>query len=217
MTGPSPRSTVRRGAARAAYDRDSVHAILDAGFLCHLGVVVDGAPRVIPTCYGRDGDVLLLHGSTGSRSVRESAQPVDICVAVTHVDGLVLARSALHHSVNYRSVVVHGRATRVAGDTAKLHALEVITDHVVPGRWAGIRKPDAKELAATAVLALSLGEASAKVRSGPPVDDPEDADLAVWAGVVPLRTIQGAPQPDPLQAAMGLDLPDHARSWRRPG
>ncbi|WP_049564552.1 pyridoxamine 5'-phosphate oxidase family protein [Streptomyces sp. SBT349] len=193
---PTARTTPTRSRERIAYDRELVHAILDEGYLCHLGFVRDGHPVVLPTLYARDGERLWLHGSTGSPSLRadgESGLPV--CVTVTLVDGLVLARSAFHHSVNYRSVVVHGTAHRVTGEAERRRALDVLVDGVVPGRAADCRPASAKELSATAVLALDLAEVSAKVRAGGPNDDAGDLDLPHWSGVLPVATTYGAPVP----------------------
>ncbi|MFG2954155.1 pyridoxamine 5'-phosphate oxidase family protein [Streptomyces sp. NPDC048291] len=190
------RTVPTRSAERASYDRELVHAILDEGYLCHLGFVRDGAPVVLPTLYGRVGEVLYLHGSTGSRPLRMTGQAdpgLAVCVTVTHVDGLVLARSAFHHSVNYRSVVVHGIAHQVTDPEEKRRALDALVDHVVPGRAADSRPADKKELAATAVIRLDLTEVSAKTRTGGANDDPEDLDLPHWAGVLPLRKGYEAP------------------------
>ncbi|QCX75115.1 Pyridoxamine 5'-phosphate oxidase [Streptomyces sp. YIM 121038] len=211
------RTVPTRARERAAYDRASVHAILDESYVCHLGFVRDGAPVVLPTLYGRVGERLYVHGSTGSRPLRmagagqpdEQADPgLAVCLTVTHVDGLVLARSAFHHSINYRSVVVHGIARQVTDPEEKRTALDALVDHVVPGRAADSRPANAKELAATAVLRLDLDEVSAKVRAGDPSDDPEDMDLPYWAGVVPLR--KGY---DPVVASAdlkpGIEVPDY--------
>ncbi|MHC5702066.1 pyridoxamine 5'-phosphate oxidase family protein [Streptomyces sp. PKU-MA01144] len=208
---PSYRATDRtvptRARERASHDRELVHAILDETSVCHLGFVRDGAPVVLPTLYGRVGDTLYVHGSTGSRPLRMAGQAgqageagraapgLDVCLTVTHVDGLVLARSAFHHSINYRSVVVHGTAYQVTDPEEKRTALDALVDHVVPGRSADSRPANAKELAATAVLRLDLDEVSAKVRTGGPVDDPEDLALPYWTGVVPLVRGYGAPVP----------------------
>ncbi|MEV0262473.1 pyridoxamine 5'-phosphate oxidase family protein [Streptomyces sp. NPDC050617] len=187
-----------RGRDRATYDREVVHAILDEGYVCHLGFVRDGAPVVLPTLYGRIGERLYVHGSTGSRPLRAAGRADDgmpVCLTVTHVDGLVLARSGFHHSINYRSVVVHGVARPVADEKERRTALDAIVEQVVPGRAADCRPADAKELAATAVLSLDLAEVSAKVRTGGPNDDPEDLDLPYWSGVVPVAPVYGAPLP----------------------
>jgi hypothetical protein len=193
---PTERTTVRRRAERGHYDAATVHAVLDAALVCHLGIAVDGQPFVIPTLFGRDGDTVFVHGSTASRLLRTLAGGVDACLTATIVDGIVLARSAFHHSINYRSVVVLGRATEVADADAKLRALEIISEHVVPGRWRDVRAPSDKELRATTVLALPLTEASAKVRTGPPIDDDDDLALGVWAGVLPVGLVTGAPVAD---------------------
>ena len=188
---------MRRLPKRGVYDRAAIEAILDEGIVCHLGFVSDGHPVVIPTLYARAGDVLYVHGSAASRALRRLAGGFDACLTVTLLDGLVLARSAFHHSANYRSVVVFGRARPVDAQDEKLAALEAISEHVVPGRWADVRGPTARELKATTVLALPLDEASAKVRTGPPLDEDDDYELAVWAGVIPFRFVTGEPEPDP--------------------
>ena len=191
---PSPRTQVRRAPTRAHYDREEIDAILDEALVCHLGFVQDGQPYVIPTIHARVGDVLYLHGSAASRALRVAAeQPV--CVTVTLVDGLVLARSAFHHSMNYRSVVVLGQPEVVEGDELDV-AFEAIVEHVVPGRWADARPPNDKERRATTALRLPIDEASAKVRPGGVNDDPEDLDVDVWAGVLPVGLTFGAPEPD---------------------
>lgn len=202
---PTERSTIRRSAARARTERDALDAVLDAGLVCHLAMNVHGHPLVLPTGYGRDGDTLYVHGSTGAASLRDlgggGAGGVDVCVAVTMLDGVVYARSVFHHSVNYRSAIVHGRAVPVEGE-AKLPALRAITEHLAPGSWDYTRPPTAKELAKTAVLAIDLTEASVKVRSGGPLDDDEDVAAHVgWAGVLPLRRVWDTPVPS-------ADLPD---------
>jgi len=205
---PTARSTVRRGAGRARTDRAELYAVLDAGLVCHLGIVLGEAPVVLPTVYGRIGDTLYVHGSTGAATLR-AADGAPVCVTVTHVDGVVYARSVFHHSMNYRSAVVHGRARRVTDDAERLAALRAVTEHVAPGSWDHARPPTRKELVATAVLALDLAEASVKVRTGPPVDD--DADVAAggrWAGVVPIRTVVDAPQPCTLLPP-GTPTPRH--------
>ncbi len=210
---PSPRSQVRRLPERGAYDRETIHAILDAGLVCHVGFVSDGQPFVIPMNYGRDGDRLLLHGSVASRLMRGMEAGWPVCLTVTLLDGLVLARSAFHHSMNFRSVVLFGRARPVADSAAKTAALRVISEHLVPGRWDEVRPPDARELAMTAVLEVPIEEASAKIRTGPPKDDPEDLSLPVWAGVLPLETIPGVP----LQDGSGgpAEVPLHVLAWPR--
>ena len=208
------RTAVKRLPKRARYDRTTAYEILDEGFICHLGFVVDGQPFVIPTGYGRVGDTLYVHGSAASRMLRRLSEGVDVCITVTLVDGLVLARSAFHHSMNYRSVVLFGRATIVEGAGEKTVALRAFSEHVLPGRWDDVRPPSAKELRATSVLAVPLTEASAKVRTGPPLDDEEDYAMPVWAGEIPLRLTAGAPVPDPLLAP-GTEAPRYAREYRR--
>ncbi|MET9432022.1 pyridoxamine 5'-phosphate oxidase family protein [Streptomyces sp. NPDC003036] len=195
---PTDRTVPTRARERASYDRALVHSILDAAYVCHLGFVRDGRPVVLPTLYGRVGERLYVHGSTGSRPVRMAGKPdpgLPVCLTVTHVDGLVLARSAFHHSINYRSVVVHGTAHQVTDPEEKTAALDALVDHVVPGRSYDSRPANAKELAATAVLRLDLTEVSAKVRTGGPNDDAEDLPLPHWSGVVPLSTTYGTPVP----------------------
>lgn len=202
------RTRVRRLPDRASYDVEVVHAILDAGFVAHVGIATEQGPVVIPTAYGRVADQLYLHGSPASRLVRSLARGVPVCVTVTCVDGLVLARSTFHHSINYRSVVVFGTATEVTDLDQKAEALAAFVEHVVPGRTASVREATEKELRGTAVLALPLAEASAKVRTGPPVDDEADLARPVWAGVVPLAPVAGPPQPDAFVPA-GQPIPDH--------
>lgn len=207
---PTGRTVPTRAAERAAYDRELVHAVLDEGRVCHLGFVRDGAPVVLPTLYARAGERLYVHGSTGSRPLRAAGgeEGLAVCLTVTLVDGLVLARSAFHHSVNYRSVVVHGTARQVRDSRERSAALDALVDHVVPGRAADCRPADAKELAATAVLAIELSDVSAKVRSGGPNDEPEDLALPHWAGVLPVSVSRGAPMPaEDLHT--GIALPDY--------
>jgi nitroimidazol reductase NimA-like FMN-containing flavoprotein (pyridoxamine 5'-phosphate oxidase superfamily) len=211
---PSPRTTVRRLPQRARYDRETVEAILDEGLVAHLGLAVDGQPYVLPTTYGRDGSTVYVHGSAASRLLRTLGEGVPMCLSVTLLDGLVLARSAFHHSMNYRSVVLLGRGRPVEEPREKLHALEVILDHVVPGRSGEARAPNERELKATAVLAIPIDEASAKIRTGPPVDDEEDYRLRCWAGVLPLGIAAGAPVPDP-RLLEGLVPPGSLRADRR--
>ncbi|GAA0927687.1 pyridoxamine 5'-phosphate oxidase family protein [Streptomyces thermoalcalitolerans] len=208
---PTERTVPTRSAHRASYDRELVHAILDEGCVCHLGYIRDGAPVVLPTLYGRVGERLYVHGSTGSRPLRMAGQAdpgLPVCLTVTHVDGLVLARSAFHHSVNYRSVVVHGVARRVTDPEEKRAALDALVDQVVPGRSADSRPANAKELAATAVLRLDLDEVSAKVRTGGVNDEPEDLSLPHWAGVIPVRRQYGTPLAD-AALSPGIGLPDY--------
>ena len=207
---PTPRSTVRRGAHRARTDRADLHAVLDAGLVCHLGIVLGGAPVVLPTGYGRLGDVLYLHGSTGAASLRGAAGDVPVCVTVTLLDGVVHARSVFHFSMNYRSAVVHGVPRLVTDPDERLAGLRAITENIAPGAWDHARPPNRRELAATTVLALDLTEASVKVRTGPPLDDDEDVARAdgPWAGVLPLHTVPAAPEPCPLLPD-GTPVPPH--------
>jgi len=184
---PTERTQVKRLPKRGKYDHETVHKILDEGFVCHVGFSVDGQPFVIPTNYGRTGDMLYLHGSAASRMLKTLSGGVPVCVTVTHVDGLVLARSAFHHSVNYRSVVILGTARLVEDPAEKMEALRLFTEHVMKGRWDDVRQPTEQELKATIVLALPLEEVSAKVRTGGPIDDEPDYTLPVWAGVLPLQ------------------------------
>src|SRR6267143_133200 len=193
---PTERTQVKRLPKRGKYERETVLAILDAGFVCHVGFSVDGQPYVIPTNYGRSGDTVYLHGSAASRMLRTLSEGVPVSVTVTHVDGLVLARSAFHHSVNYRSVVILGTAQLVTDPAEKMEALRVFTEHVMKGRWDDVRQPTEQELKATTVLALPLEEVSAKVRTGGPIDDEEDYELPIWAGVLPLPVLAGAPIAD---------------------
>jgi hypothetical protein len=193
---PTSRTKVRRLSKRASYDKLAVHAILDEGFVCHIGFALDAQPYVIPTIYARAGDTIYVHGSAASRMLRTLTRGVPVCITVTLLDGLVLARSAFHHSLNYRSVVVIGNARLVDDRDEKMRALHLITDHVVPGRWEDVRSPSDLELKQSSVLALPLAEVSAKIRSGPPLDDAEDYALSVWAGVVPVTTRFGAPISD---------------------
>ncbi|HLY17808.1 MAG TPA: pyridoxamine 5'-phosphate oxidase family protein [Bryobacteraceae bacterium] len=193
---PTERTQVKRLPKRGVYDRGQVHAILDEGFICHVGFVADGQPYVIPTGYARSGDLLYLHGSAASRMLRALGEGAPLCVTVTLVDGLVLARSAFHHSMNYRSVVVLGQARVVTDPKEKMAALAHFTNHIVPDRWDDVRQPYDQELKSTTVLALQLDEVSAKVRTGGPIDDEEDYALPIWAGVIPLHQQFGEPQPD---------------------
>ncbi|MFE6622722.1 pyridoxamine 5'-phosphate oxidase family protein [Streptomyces sp. NPDC008086] len=208
---PTDRTVPTRSPGRASYDRELVHAILDEAYVCHLGFVRDGAPVVLPTLYGRVGETLYVHGSTGSRPLRMTGQAdpgLAVCLTVTHVDALILARSAFHHSINYRSVVVHGTAYDVTDPEEKRVALDALVDHVVAGRSRDSRPANKKELAATAVIRLDLNEVSAKLRTGGVNDEPEDLALPHWAGVVPLRKGYGTPVGDP-GLAPGTELPDY--------
>jgi uncharacterized protein len=212
-TAPTDRTRVRRTPQRGAYERDTIDAILDETLISHVGFVHDAHPVVIPTLHARLGDRLYLHGSAASRMLRTLLKGVPVCVTATLVDGLVLARSAFHHSVNYRSVVVFGEATAVEPEEERLKALELFTEKLVPGRWGEVRPPTRQELKGTKVLSLPLDEASAKVRSGPPIDDDEDYDLPVWAGVLPLGTQGAEPQPDP-RLDPAIETPGYVAAWR---
>jgi nitroimidazol reductase NimA-like FMN-containing flavoprotein (pyridoxamine 5'-phosphate oxidase superfamily) len=203
----TPRTELGRHRERGRTERDDLYAVLDAGLICHLGVIVDGAPRVLPTGYGRLGDLLYLHGSSANSSIM-AGNDQEVCVTVTHLDGLVCARSVFNHSMNYRSAVVFGVARLVADAEEKLLALRTITEHLVPGQWSYVRQPSKKELAATSALALPLTEASVKIRSGGPSDEPEDYELDLWAGVVPVTTGFGEPEPDAVLRS-GIDTPAH--------
>jgi nitroimidazol reductase NimA-like FMN-containing flavoprotein (pyridoxamine 5'-phosphate oxidase superfamily) len=208
---PTGRTIPTRGRDRASYDRELVHSILDSAYVCHLGFVRDGAPVVLPTLYARVGETLYVHGSTGSRPLRMAGQEdpgLDVCLTVTHVDGLVLARSAFHHSINYRSAVIHGKAYQVTDEDEKRTALDALVDHAVAGRSADSRPANAKELAATAVIRIDLAEVSAKSRTGGPNDEPEDMDLPHWAGVVPVAPVYGAPVPS-ADLSESVALPDY--------
>lgn len=213
MTAPSERVRLGRKPERGSHDPEVLQAILRAGLVCHLGIVVDGQPYVIPTLYGVAGDTVYVHASSGSRTARVAAAGAPVCLTVTLIDALVLARSGFHHSANYRSVVVLGTCREVVDEAEKVRGLEVITDHLVPSRWATLRPPTAKELAATTVLALPLAEASAKIRDAGVGDEPEDVDPAVWAGLIPLQTVGGPPQPDDVTA---VPPPPHVAGWVPP-
>jgi nitroimidazol reductase NimA-like FMN-containing flavoprotein (pyridoxamine 5'-phosphate oxidase superfamily) len=204
------RTALRRMKERGSTDRGDLYAVLDAGIICHLGVVLDGSPRVLPTAYGRVGDTLYLHGSVANGAFG-AADGHEVCVTVTLLDGLVCARSVNHHSMNYRSAMIFGVASIVRDDAGRLAGLRAITEHLVPGRWAAAREPNRKEMAATAVLTLPLAEASVKTRAGGPIDEPEDYALDVWAGVIPVGTVLGTPEPDPALPP-GLPVPRHIRA-----
>ena len=208
------RTELKRLPKRGAYDRETIYRILDEGFVCHVGFEVEGQPFVIPTGYARIDDRLYIHGSQLSRMLRTLSGGIDVCVTVTLLDGLVLARSAFHHSMNYRSVIIFGKATLVDDRAAKLAALFAFSEHVIPGRWDEAREPSEQELKATAVLSLSLAEASAKVRTGPPADDEEDYALDVWAGVIPLKLTAATPISDP-RLPENIEPPDYALNYSR--
>ncbi len=211
---PTPRTRVVREAHRGIYDRETAYRILDEGFLCHVGFVADAQPYVIPTSYGRSGDSLYLHGSAASRMLRQLKDGVPVCVTVTLLDGLVLARSVFNHSMNYRSVVVLGKATLVEYPGEKLEALRLLSEHILPGRWADARQPNERELKQTSVLKLPIEEFSAKVRTGPPVDDEEDYSFPAWAGVVPLEIVAGTPIDD-ARRLPGQRAPEYAHKYAR--
>ncbi len=210
------RTTVRREPHRGVYDRATIYSILDAGLVCHMGFVHDGHPFVIPTNYWRIDDDLYVHGSSASRMLRNLSEGVEVCVTVTLIDGLVLARSAFNHSVNYRSVVVLGKGALLATDEEKIAVLHAFTERLTPGRWNEIRRPNERELKATSVLKVPLQEASAKVRQGPPEDDAEDYAQDCWAGVIPFETVSQAPQPDP-RLRSGIATPEYATKYVGPG
>ena len=211
---PTPRTRVVRESDRGVYDRETVYRILDEGFLCHVGFVADGHPFVIPTSYGRKDANLYIHGSAASRMLRQLKESVPVCVTVTLLDGLVLARSVFNHSMNYRSVVILGKATLVEYPAEKLEALRLLSEHINPGRWDDARQPNERELKATSVLRLPIEEFSAKVRTGPPIDDEEDYAFPTWAGVVPLEVKTGAPINDP-RLDPGKEVPSYARDYSR--
>jgi len=207
---PSARTRVVREPDRAVYDRAETYRILDEGFLCHVGFVADRQPFVIPTSYGRQGDDLYIHGSAASRMLRNLDQGLPVCVTITLLDGLVLARSIFNHSMNYRSVVILGTAGLVKGPAEKLAALRALSEHILPGRWDDVRQPNEKELKATSILRLPIDEFSAKVRQGPVIDEEEDYSFPTWAGVIPLTMVPGAPVDDPR-----LDPPRPAPSYAK--
>jgi nitroimidazol reductase NimA-like FMN-containing flavoprotein (pyridoxamine 5'-phosphate oxidase superfamily) len=211
---PTPRTRLVREPQRAVYDRADAYKILDEGFLCHVGFVVDGQPFVIPTSYGRTGDVIYIHGSSASRMLRHLDQGIPVCLTVTLLDGLVLARSIFNHSMNYRSVVVLGKAVAVTDPEEKLEALRLLSEHIIPGRWEDSRKPSEKELKATLALRLPITEFSAKVRKGGVIDDEEDYSFPTWAGTIPLNTVAGTPLDDPRLLA-GQEVPTYARRYSR--
>lgn len=215
MTFPQTnRTKLKRLPKRGHFDRETVYGILDEGFICHIGFVVDGHPVVIPTGYARVGDKLYVHGSQASRMLRTLANGIDACVTVTLLDGLVLARSAFHHSMNYRSVVVFGRAMLVDDPKEKYDALVALSEHIIRERWNDVREPTEQEMIQTTVLSLTLEEASAKIRTGPPIDDEEDYELSMWAGVLPLTLVAGEPVNDP-RLPDGIAVPDYVKNYKR--
>jgi len=214
MSEPTARTRVVREHERGVYERAEVYKILDAGFICHVGFVQNGQPFVIPTGYGRDGDLLYIHGSAASRMLKEVNQGVQVCVTVTLLDGLVLARSIFNHSMNYRSVVILGQARVIEDPAEKLEALRRLSEHIIPGRWEDSRFPNERELKATTILRLPIEEFSAKVRHGPVVDDAEDMSYPTWAGVVPLTVVPGVPIPD-KNLDVGISTPAYVTSYVR--
>jgi uncharacterized protein len=213
-SAPTPRTRVVREPQRAVYDRSVVNRILDEGFICHVGFSLDGQPFVIPTSYGRHEDVLYIHGSAASRMLRNVSGGIPMCVTVTLLDGLVLARSIFNHSMNYRSVVVLGTGTAIEDREEKLSSLRLLSEHIIPGRWNEIRQPNKKELKATTILRVPIQEFSAKVREGPVIDDEEDYAFPVWAGVLPLNIVPGEPIAD-SRLADGIRLPDYIKAYSR--
>lgn len=211
---PTARTRVVREADRAVYDREAIYRILDEGFLCHVGFAIDGQPFVIPTSYGRKDANLYIHGSAASRMLRQMKDGVAMCVTVTLLDGLVLARSVFNHSMNYRSVVILGKATLVDNPDEKLGALRVLSEHIIPGRWGDARQPNERELKATWVLRVPIEEFSAKVRTGPPIDDAEDYSFPTWAGVVPLEIKTGTPIGD-AKLLPERDVPAYVSGYSR--
>lgn len=210
----SERTTVERRPQRGVYNRAALEAILDEALICHVGFVIAGQPYVLPTIHARCGDQLLLHGAAANRMLTAASDGIPLCVTVTLLDGLVLARSAFHHSMNYRSAVILGIAQEIADHGAKLAAMQALVEHVTPGRWADTRHPSAEELRVTRILALPIDEASAKVRVGPPIDDEDDYALSLWAGVIPLGLVAGPPVADP-RLRPGITVPDYAAHYRR--
>jgi nitroimidazol reductase NimA-like FMN-containing flavoprotein (pyridoxamine 5'-phosphate oxidase superfamily) len=208
------RTALKRLPKRGSFDRDVINAILDEGFVCHVGFIADDKPVVIPTGYARVGEELIIHGSQASRMLRALGKGIDVCVTVTLIDGLVLARSAFHHSMNYRSVVVFGRAQVIDGREEKLAALRALSEHMIRGRWDYVREPNEQELQQTTVLSVPLKEASAKIRTGQPIDDDKDYDLPIWAGILPLRISTESPVADP-RLRMDLEIPAHVLSSRK--
>lgn len=211
---PTKRTRLKRLPKRGHFDRATIYQILDEAFICHVGFAVEGQPYVIPTGYARVGDDLYIHGSAASRMLRSIAEGIDVCVTVTLIDGLVLARSAFHHSMNYRSVVILSKAEMITDADEKNRALEALTEHIVPGRWADVRWPNEIELKATTVLKLPIEEASAKIRTGDPIDDEEDYEMDVWAGVLPLTLNAGNGIPD-SKMKDGLHIPPYVVKYKR--
>ncbi|MGH9517753.1 MAG: pyridoxamine 5'-phosphate oxidase family protein [Terriglobales bacterium] len=213
-SAPTPRTRVVREPQRAVYDREIVNRILDEGFICHVGIAVDGQPFVIPTSYGRHDDFLYIHGSAASRMLRNASAGIPMCVTVTLLDGLVLARSIFNHSMNYRSVVVLGTGTAIEDREEKLTALRLLSEHIVPGRWNEVRQPNEKELKATTIIRLPIEEFSAKIRQGQVIDDEEDYAFPVWAGVLPMNLVVGDPIKD-SRLAEGIEVPGYVKNYSR--
>jgi uncharacterized protein len=208
------RTTLKRLPKRGSHERETINQILDEGFICHVGFVIDGQPFVIPTGYARMDDKLILHGSQASRMLCALKSGIDVCVNVTLIDGLVLARSAFHHSMNYRSVVIFGRATLIEDEEEKIAALFALSEQIIPGRWEEAREPNQSELQQTTVLSLPVDEASAKIRTGPPLDDEEDYAMDIWAGVLPLRVTTGIAIADP-RLPVDKSVPDYITQYTR--
>jgi uncharacterized protein len=213
---PTGKSKVRRLPKQGSYERELIYKILDEGLVCYVGFAIEGQPFVIPTAYARVADQIYIHGSPISRMMRSLGSGIEVCITVTLLDGLVLARSAFHHSMNYRSVMIFGTATAVSELDQKMAALQAFTEHIVPGRWSEVRQPNSKELEATVVLALPLIEASAKVRTGHPTDEREDYDLPIWAGEIPLRLVADSPIND-SSLSQGIEPPDYALNYLKLG
>jgi nitroimidazol reductase NimA-like FMN-containing flavoprotein (pyridoxamine 5'-phosphate oxidase superfamily) len=214
------RTKIKTNAIRAVYDSEEIIKIIDESFLCHLGFSVNDQPFVIPVCYGRKDDKIFFHGAKGSRMFNALRKGAEVCVTISIVDGIVLARSAFNHTINYRSVVIFGKAHELNSPADKADALRIITEHIIPGRWGDVRKPTEKELHATSLFSLNINEASAKIRSGPPIDDDDDLELEVWAGVLPLKIIDKKPVKDSsVKSKMNdnLRLPYYLKNYRKNG
>lgn len=208
------RTKLNRLPKRGVFEREKIYQILDEAFICHVGFLHENQPFVIPTAYGRKDELLYIHGSAASRMMREMSKGIDVCVTVTLVDGLVLARSAFHHSINYRSVIIFGKAGFVENESEKYEALKIFTEHIIPERWDEIRAPNSKELKATTVLRLPIREASAKIRTGNPVDDEKDYEMNVWAGVLPLKIVSEKPIED-ARLKEKINVPDYVLNYQR--
>lgn len=213
------RTKIKTNAIRAVYDIESIIKIIDESFLCHIGFAIENQPFVIPVCYGRENDKIFFHGAKGSRMFHALRTGKEICVTISIVDGIVLARSAFNHTINYRSVVIFGKARELIDPAEKTNALNIITEHIIPGRWNDVRKPTDKELNATSIFTLKINEASAKVRTGPPLDDEDDLKLDVWAGVLPLKMVDEEPVKDDSIKDItnkDSDIPEYIRNYRKP-